>query len=95
MTSMGFKNITVIIDLVAELEKEALQRYMLHQAAKPFSDADQRKLANDLQWRAADEIKRLRGVISRHCDPSKAGISTADATIIENAKRLTTEDHPG
>ena len=84
---MGSKNITVI-DLVAELEREALQRYMLHQAAKPFSDADQRKLANDLQWRAADEIKRLRGVISRHCDASKAGISAADATIIDNAKRL-------
>ena len=90
---MGSKNITVI-DFVAELEKAALQRYMLHQAAKPFSDADQRKLANDLQWRAADEIKRLRGVISRHCDSSKAGISAADATIIESAKRLA-KDQPG
>jgi hypothetical protein len=89
---MGSKSTTVIIDFVAELEKAALQRYMLHQAAKPFSDADQRKLDIDIQWRAAAEIKGLRGVISRHCDASKAGISAADATVIENAKRLTAND---
>jgi hypothetical protein len=89
---MGSKNTTVIIDFVAELEKEALQRYMLHRVEKPFSDADQRKLDIDLQWRAAEEIKRLRGVIARHCTPSKAGISAADATIIKNAKRLTAND---
>ena len=92
---MGSKSTTVIFDIVAELEKAALQRYMLRQTAGPFSDADQAKLDIDIQWRAAEEIKRLRGVISRHCDASKAGISAADATIIENAKRLTTEDHPG
>jgi hypothetical protein len=89
---MGSKNNSVIIDFVAELEKEALQRYMLHRVEKPLSDADQRKLDIDLQWRAAEEIKRLREVISRHCTSSKAGISDADATIIEDAKRLTAND---
>jgi hypothetical protein len=89
---MGSKDNSVIIDFVAELEKEALQRYMLHRAEKPFSDADQRKLDIDLRWRAAEEIKRLRGVVSRHCNPSKAGISDADAMIIENVKRLTAND---
>jgi hypothetical protein len=89
---MGSKNNSVIIDFVAELEKEALQRYMLHRLEKPFSDADQRKLGMDLQWRAVEEIKRLREVISRHCNPSKPGISDADAVIIENAKRLTAND---
>lgn len=49
MTSMGSKSTPVIFDIVAELEKAALQRYMLHQTVRPFSDADQAKLDIDIQ----------------------------------------------
>ena len=76
-------------DIVAELERAARERHMLHQAATPFSAADERKLLSDLHWRAAAEIKRLRGIIARHCDPSALGVSSDDAMIIEHAVRVT------
>jgi hypothetical protein len=63
---------------------------MLHQVAQPWSEADKRKLESDLWWRAADEIRRLRGVIARgviarNCDNPKA--SPGDAAIIRAAKQ--------
>jgi hypothetical protein len=80
---------TTPIDIVAELERAARDRHMLHQAAEPSSEADELKLLGDLHWRAAEEIRRLRGIIARHCNPSAVSVSTDDAMIIENAIRFT------
>jgi hypothetical protein len=79
---------TTPIDIVAELEIAARDRHMLHQTAEP-SSADELKLLGDLHWRTAQEIRRLRGIIARHCDPSAVSVSTDDAMIIENAIRFT------
>jgi hypothetical protein len=49
---MGIED-TTPIDIVAELERAARDRHMLHQTAEPSSAADELKLLGDLHCRAS------------------------------------------
>ena len=49
-----------VVDLVAELRKDARQR---HETVTPLSPPSEMYLERDLMWRAAEEIQRLRGIM--------------------------------
>ena len=76
-------NITVV-DLVAELRKDAMLR---HETVTPMSPPDEMYLGRDLMWRAAEEIERLRGVIARNCDEA-AATTAGDKAVIWSAKQF-------